>query len=201
MIEELPLNRVEDQGYIHYRKGAVVMYLLQDRLGEDRVNVMLSALLDRYKFKGPPYAISTDLVDGFKSLARTDAERQLVTDLLEKITLYDFKASIASVRKLPDGRFETEISIDAAKYYADGLGKESKANLDDEIDIGLFTAKPGLGAFDSKDVLYKKRHRITSGAQKIRIVTSKRPAFAGVDPYNKYIDRNSDDNIVEVTAP
>lgn len=201
VIEELPLNRVEDQGYIHYRKGAVVMYLLQDRLGEDRVNVMLSALLDRYKFKGPPYAISTDLVDGFKSLARTDAERQLVTDLLEKITLYDFKASIASVRKLPDGRFETEISIDAAKYYADGLGKESKANLDDEIDIGLFTAKPGLGAFDSKDVLYKKRHRITSGAQKIRIVTSKRPAFAGVDPYNKYIDRNSDDNIVEVTAP
>ena len=65
--EELPLNRVENQGYIHYRKGAVVMYLLQDRLGEDRVNTMLAGLLDRYRFKSQPYANSTDLVDGFRS--------------------------------------------------------------------------------------------------------------------------------------
>jgi ABC-2 type transport system permease protein len=201
VVEELPLNRVEDQGYIHYRKGAVVMYLLQDRLGEDRVNAMLSTLLDRYKFKGPPYAISTDLVDGFKSLARNEAERQLVSDLLEKITLYDLKAGAAKVKKLADSRYQTTISIEAAKFYADGLGKESEADLADEIDIGLFTAKPGRGAFDSKDVLYKKRHQITSGPQKIRIVTSKRPLFAGVDPYNKYIDRNSDDNIVEVSGP
>ncbi|MDA3857004.1 MAG: M1 family aminopeptidase, partial [Roseovarius sp.] len=197
-LEELPLNRVEDQGYIHYRKGAVVMYLLQDRLGEERVNVMLAALLNRYKFKGPPYATSTDLVDGFKSLARNDAERQLVTDLLEKITLYDLKASDASVRKLADGRFETILTIEAAKFYANGLGKETKTDLVDQIDIGLFTAKPGKGAFDSKDVLYKRRHKIGSGTQKIRIVTKKRPEFAGVDPYNKYIDRNSDDNIVAV---
>ncbi|MGB5484058.1 M1 family aminopeptidase [Parasphingorhabdus sp.] len=197
-VEELPLNRVEGQGYIHYRKGAVVMYLLQDRLGEDRVNIMLAALLDRYKFKGPPYAISTDLVDGFKSLARNDAERQLVSDLLEKITLYDLKASDAGTRKLADGRFETILTIEAAKFYADGLGKETKADLRDEIDIGLFTAKPGKGAFDSKDVLHKRRHKITSGTQKIRIVTKKRPEFAGVDPYNKYIDRNSDDNIIAV---
>ena len=199
-LEELSLNRVEDQGYIHYRKGAVVMYLLQDRLGEDRVNAMLAALLDRYKFKGPPYATSTDLVDGFKSLARNDAERQLVTDLLEKITIYDLKAGDVSVRKLADGRFETTLTIEAAKFYADGLGKETEAGLVDEIDIGLFTAKPGKGAFDSKDVLHKRRYKITSGTQKIRIVTRKRPAFAGVDPYNKYIDRNSDDNIVAVSV-
>jgi aminopeptidase N len=31
--EELPLVRVENQGYIHYRKGAVIMYLLQEQLG------------------------------------------------------------------------------------------------------------------------------------------------------------------------
>lgn len=200
-LEELPLNRVEDQGYIHYRKGAVVMYLLQDRLGEDRVNTMLAKLLDRYKFKGPPYAISTDLVDGFKSLARNDAERQLVTDLLEKITLYDLKADNAKVKKLANGQFETTITIEAAKFYADGLGKESEVALVDEIDVGLFSARPGRGAFDSKDVLYKQRRKITSGTQKISIVTSKQPRFAGVDPYNKYIDRNSDDNIAEVTGP
>ena len=30
--------RVENQQYIHYNKGSLVMYLLQDRLGEAAVN-------------------------------------------------------------------------------------------------------------------------------------------------------------------
>ena len=31
VVAEVPLERVEIQPYIHYRKGAVVMYLLQER--------------------------------------------------------------------------------------------------------------------------------------------------------------------------
>ncbi len=37
VVEELPLVRVENQGYVHYRKGAVAMYLLQERLGEANI--------------------------------------------------------------------------------------------------------------------------------------------------------------------
>lgn len=199
VVEELPLNRVENQGYIHYRKGAVVMYLLQDRLGEDRVNQMLSGLLDTYRFKSQPYAASTDLVDGFKSLARNDAERQLVVDLLEKITIYDMKAADAEVRKLDNGQFETTITIEAAKFYADGLGNETKAALADRIEVGLFTERPGDGAFDSKDVVMMERKAIRDGKQIIKIITKKKPSFAGVDPYNKYVDRNSDDNVIAVS--
>lgn len=90
-IEELPLDRVENQAYIHYRKGAVVLYLLQDRLGEDRVNQMLASLLDKYRFKGAPYARSTELVEGFLSLTRNSDEHDLVLDLLDRITIYDLK--------------------------------------------------------------------------------------------------------------
>ncbi len=200
IIEELPLNRVENQGYIHYRKGAVVMYLLQDRLGEGRVNRMLAELLDRYRFKSQPYATSTDLVDGFKALARTSAEQQLVNDVLERITVYDLKAKIAKVRQLDNGRFQTVVTVAANKYYADGEGKEEKTRLDDDIDIGLFIARPGLGAFNKADVVFMQRRPLTSGTQKIRIVSKKRPVYAGVDPYNKYVDRNSDDNLVEITG-
>ena len=197
-IEELPLERVEDQGYIHYRKGAVVTYLLQDRLGEDRVNAMLSGLLDRYKFKGPPYANANDLVGGYLSLARNKQERDLVTDLLQRITLYDLKADSAKVTKRADGKFETEITVDADKFYADGQGKERKALLSDEIEVGVFAQKPGMGAFERKDVLALRRYPVHSGSQTIRIVSDTRPSFAGIDPYNKYIDRNSDDNIVAI---
>lgn len=198
-IEELPLDRVENQPYIHYRKGAVVMYLLQDRLGEDRVNAMLRQLLDKYRFKSQPYPRSTDLVNGFLSLARSPAERELVLDMLDRITIYDLKAKTARVRKLPDGRFETMLTVDAAKYYANGKGVEKATPLSDQIDIGLFDQRPGLGAFSAKDVISMQRLPVISGTQTIRVLSKRRPAFAGIDPYNKYIDRNSDDNVVPVT--
>ncbi len=198
-IEELPLDRVEDQGYIHYRKGAVVMYLLQDRLGEDRVNAMLRTLLGKYRFKGRPYPRSLDLVNGFLGLARNSAERELVLDLLDRITIYDLKAKTATVRKLADGNFETTLTVDTGKFYASGTGKETAAPLSDAIDIGLFDQKPELGAFAAKDVIAMERRPVVSGVQTIRVVTKRKPAFAGIDPYNKYIDRNSDDNVVGVT--
>jgi len=199
-IEELPLERVENQGYIHYRKGAVAMYLLQDRLGEDRVNKMLAGLLNQYRFKSQPYPRSRDLVNGLKSLARNDEERQLVRDLFERITIFDMKAKTATVKKLPDGRFETLLTVAGDKFYADGKGKETKAVLDNQVDIGLFAARPGLGAFSAKDVDLIERRPISSGEQQIRVISKKKPAFAGVDPYNKFIDRNSEDNVVAVTG-
>ena len=37
-----------------------------------------------------------------------------------------------------------------------------------------------------------------SGAQTVTLVVDRAPKFVGVDPYNKRIDRNSDDNLAEV---
>ena len=44
-----------------------------------------------------------------------------------------------------------------------------------------------------------ERRPIASGTQQIVVQSKSKPTFAGVDPYNFYIDRNSDDNVKEVT--
>jgi len=44
------------------------------------------------------------------------------------------------------------------------------------------------------------RQPVRSGAQKIVIHSRVKPKFAGVDPYNYYVDRNSDDNVKAVTG-
>ncbi|MBI3230581.1 MAG: hypothetical protein HYZ45_10490, partial [Burkholderiales bacterium] len=46
--KELPLAQNEDQGYIHYRKGSLVMYALQDMIGEDKVNSALQEVIKKY---------------------------------------------------------------------------------------------------------------------------------------------------------
>ncbi len=199
VVEELPLERVENQQYIHYRKGSVAMYLLQERLGEAAVNRALARFDAKFRFKGPPYLRSVDLIDEFRKEAKTPEQQQLITDLFERITLYDLKVTDAQTRKEGDG-WTTTLTIAADKYYASGKGVETKAKLSEPIEVGLFTARPGLGAFSAKNVLVMQREPIRNGIQRIVLHSTVKPTFAGVDPYNFYIDRNSDDNVKDVPA-
>ena len=199
VVEEVPLERVENQQYIYYRKGSIAMYLLQERLGEDAVNRALQRFDARFRFKGAPYLRSVDLIDELRKEAKTPEQQQLITDLFEKITLYDLKVADAKTKKDATG-WTTTLTVKADKFYANGKGVETKTKLAEPIEIGLFTARPGLGAFSAKDVVVMKRRPVASGTQKIVIHSAKKPAFAGVDPYNFYIDRNSDDNVKEVVA-
>ena len=86
----------------------------------------------------------------------------------------------------------------ARKLVADGKGVETEAPLDEPFDIGVFTREPGKKGFDEASVLAFERRKVTSGAQLIRVVVDKEPAYAGIDPHNKRIDRNSDDNVKDV---
>jgi ABC-2 type transport system permease protein len=103
------------------------------------------------------------------------------------------------VKKLADGRFETTLTVQARKLYADGKGKETEAKMAETSEFGLFAAMPGQGSFAAKDVLLMTRLPLHSGTQIVKLVTAKRPAYAGADPYNVRIDRNSDDNVVATT--
>lgn len=197
-IDEQPLAKVENQPYVYYRKGSLVMYRLQNEVGEEVVNRALRRLIAQYAFKGAPYPITTDFLTYLR--AEAPAEKQaLITDLFEKITLYDLKAKTASVKARPDGRFDVTVTIDAQKKYADGKGRETPAALNETMEIGLFTAKPGDKGFGGKDVVVYERRPIRSGVQTFTFTVARKPKFAGVDPYNMVIDRNGDDNTVAVT--
>ncbi len=197
VAEELPLEKVEDQGYIHYRKGSLVMYRLADEIGEDAVNRALRTLLAKYAFKGAPYPTALDLVAALRAQAPAD-KQQLITDLFEKITLYDLKATDALARRRPDGRYDVARSVSAQKMYANGAGLERPAPMRESVDVGVFAAKPGEADFGARSVLAFDKRPIVSGLQTLRFVAVVKPKFAGIDPYNELIDRDSDDNIIAV---
>ena len=53
---------------------------------------------------------------------------------------------------------------------------------------------------DAKNVIMMDQRPLRSGDQQIVVHSAVKPTFAGVDPYNFYIDRNSDDNVKSVAA-
>ena len=197
VVEELPLNRVEDQPYIHYQKGSLTMYWLKEVVGADAVNRALRRLLAQYAFHPAPYPSSTD----FLRLLREEAgpgQDQLITDLFEKITLYDMKASEARAKQLPDGKYEVSFIVQGKKLYADGKGKETEAPLDEPFEIGVFTDEPGKKGYKRESVLFMERRPIKTGKQTVTVRVDRKPKLVGVDPYNKRIDRNSDDNFSRI---
>ena len=199
VLAEEPLERVENQSYIHYRKGSLVMYRLQDELGEDAVNRALRHLLHDFAFKGPPYPTSLDLVRDLRAEAPAD-KQQLITDLFEKITLYDVKASHAVAKRRGDGRYELSFTVDAKKLYADGQGHETPAPMDETLDVGAFDVEPGHAGYDASKVIAVQKLRIRSGVQTVTLTVSRLPKFAGVDPFNELIDRNSEATITKVAS-
>ena len=197
VVEELPLERVENQQYIHYAKGSLVMYWLKEAVGADVVNRALQRLIRQYAFKPAPYPSSRDFVTLLREEAGPQHE-QLIGDLFERITLYDMKATNAKAKKLADGRYEVTFDVDGRKLYADGKGKENDAPLDELFDLGVFTDEPGKKGYRRESVLVVERRALKSGKQSVTLTTAVAPRFVGVDPFNKRIDRNSDDNITRV---
>jgi len=187
--KELPLGRVENQDYIHYRKGSLVMYAMADYIGEENVNHALHALIEKYAFKGPPYPNATALIDALREVTPPQY-KYVIDDWFESITLYDNRATSATARKLADGRYEVTVDVVANKRKADELGKETDVPLDDWIDIGVLDAA-GVP-------LYREKKHITAEKTTFNVTVAGTPARAGIDPLNILIDRRPKDNTVAV---
>jgi ABC-type transport system involved in multi-copper enzyme maturation permease subunit len=194
LIEELPLMLVENQPYIHYRKGSLVMYALKDLIGEDKVNLALRNFLATWAFKSAPFPTSRDLVNEFRAVALPE-HQQSITDWFEKITLYDLRLADATVVPAGDG-YDVTLDISAEQREATGEGDESVVPLSAYLDVGVFPAASGeLGDNDLPPPLYFAKHLVTSGDQTITVHVTEMPARVGIDPYNKMVDRNPDDNL------
>jgi hypothetical protein len=196
LVEE-PLAKVENQQYIHYKKGSLVFYALQDYVGESTLNAMLKQFLIDKGFQQPPYTTSREFMDALGK-ALGPKWQPLLDDLFWKITLFDNRITGATAKKLPDGKYEVTLKVHAGKVHVDGTGKETVAKPDIPIEIGVFAAAKGAGR-DGKP-LYLEKRLLPDGDSTVTVTVDAKPALAGIDPYNELIDKVSSDNRRAVTV-
>ena len=198
---ENPLVLVQNEIYVWYQKGAMVLYALSDYIGEDKLNAALHDFLMQHQYPNAhttqevPYPDTRQFVDALR--AATPPEYQYyITDAFENIVLYDNKALTATYVETPDKKYKVTLTVQARKVKADGNGTESPMPLADYVDIGVFSGKK-----EHEKQLYLKKEKITQEKQTFEIVVDELPTRAGIDPYNKLIDRVSDDNEIDVSKP
>ncbi|MFI5230023.1 MAG: M1 family aminopeptidase, partial [Gemmatimonadales bacterium] len=209
---EPPLSRVQREPYVWYDKGGQIMYTLADYIGEDKVNLALHNFLMAYRYANAenqvdavdsargaqsadrPYPDTRLLISALRS--QTPPEFQyLIDDGFDRVVLYDNKAVSATSRRLPSGKYEVTLDVQARKVQADSNGVESPMPLADYIDIGVFKGKAG-----EEQPLSMQLVKLTDEHRRFTIVVDDRPTRAGIDPYNKLIDRNADDNLIDVSS-
>lgn len=198
LIEEQPLYRVENQQYIHYRKGSLIFYRLREEIGEDALNRALKRFLQDKGYQESPFATSAELLQYIR--AEMPPEKQsLITDMFEKIVFYDNRVTEAKAVKRADGQWDVTLKLHLAKLEADGKGKETARAYDEPVEIGVFARAPGAKESDER-VLYIGKRVLAGGDSSVTITVGEKPFEAGVDPYNKMIDRVANDNRKEVSV-
>ncbi len=192
--KEMTLEMVEGQGYIHYRKGSLVMYALQDYITEDSVNMALKRFRRDWGFKEGRYPTSADLIGYFREVT-PDSLQYIIDDMFENITLFENKTTDASYVVNADSTYTINLEVDAIKYRADSLGTETAIAMSDYIDIGVY----GKDEEGEDKLLYLKKHLIDDQVKTFEITVDEEPLKAGIDPIHKLIDRNPDDNVKDLT--
>jgi ABC-2 type transport system permease protein len=188
---EPPLALVQNEPYVWYYKGALVMYALSDYIGEDKVNGALRGFLEKNRYAAGPYPDTRGFVQAMREATPPELQ-YLVTDMFESIVLYENKATSAVVTR-EGGKYKVTLNVETAKRKADGSGNESALPLNDLIDVGVFS-----GTKEHLKKLDMEKKWFSTDKSTVEIVVDEKPTYAGIDPYNELIDRNPEDNLIAV---
>ncbi|WP_299680379.1 M1 family aminopeptidase [uncultured Dokdonia sp.] len=216
-IKEQPLMYNENQQYIHYQKGSLVLYAISDYIGEENFNKVAKNFAEKYQFKGNPYPVATEFVDDIRKVT-PDSLQYLITDMFETITLYDNKVDDATYTALPNGKYAVNVKAVVSKYRSYEKGKkdyksaqgdsltytpEGKEDaivsmpLADYIEIGVFGEKDKESG--NENVLFLKKLKVNEIHNSFDIIVDEKPVEAGIDPFSKLIDRRARDNRKKVS--
>lgn len=201
-LKEVPLLEVENQGYIHYNKASVILYCLRDFVGADSLNKAFKNLVDTFGYAEPPYPTALDM---YRELDKVvpDSLDYLLQDGFKRITLYNNRVEEANARMLPDSTFEVKLKLWGEKNYADSLGRETPAPMNDWMDVSVLRY-PAFGRKADKSLndvpLVQRRVRLKSGWNELTFIVDKKPMQAVIDRDNLFFDRVMQDNVKKVVV-
>jgi ABC-type transport system involved in multi-copper enzyme maturation permease subunit len=186
---EWPLVLNENQGYLHYSKGAIIMYALKDAVGEDKLNAAIHKFTDSVRYQEPPFTTSVAFVESLKA----DLGPQhgpLMDELFHQVTLYDNRIQSHQLTENADGSVTVDLEILGRKIDVDEKGAQK------DVDFALNVE---IGGHDAADKLLPgSRHLIKTGVNKVQLKFAQKPKSIWLDPMHMWIDLNHEDNRIKL---
>jgi hypothetical protein len=188
---ENPLYLNENQQYIHYQKGSLIMYALQEHFGEKLVNSVISEFISQKGYQEAPFTTSLEFLDLLYSKVPQD-DHPFLDDLFKRIVLFDNKIVSAKQKKLENGKIELEVEIEGKKLVADQDGQEKEEDFEKEF---TFAVEQKEGEY-----IYFQKHLIKNGMNKVKFVLEKPGKKFYLDPIFINIDKSPTENDKKIVS-
>ena len=99
--------------------------------------------------------------------------------------------------KNEDGTYSVTFTVEAKKVYSDSLGVETQATINDWLEVGVL-GDIEVGGLKQESPIYIEKVMIKDLLSTYTFVVDQKPTKAGIDPMNKFIDRDIKDNMMRV---
>jgi hypothetical protein len=168
--------------HLPYNKGMVIMYQLEQMLGEEKVNTALRSLLTAHAYpKSPP--TSEDLVEELYKVS-SPGMKIAIDELFKQIIIYDSKVTGVKLTKVNNNEFQLKFEASVNKYRENGYGKRELL-VTDKIDVGIIT---------DDNIIHNQSYEVKNGGVAGTARFTKKPLRIVIDPYLKTIDSFVKDN-------
>ena len=111
--------------------------------------------------------------------------------------IFDLRADDSFYTEREDGSFDVTLNVSASKFEADGQGRGLKSPSM-RYWISLCWARKIPRPVCRKRYISPRSASIKRESQ-FTVNVNRQPASVGIDPFNKMIDRNPDDNVTRVS--
>jgi ABC-2 type transport system permease protein len=180
--------------YVQQSKASLVLFGLQDLIGEDNLNAALQHYQKKGMISNEFYPSTSDLLEAIQKVV-PDTLPSITHDLLRSVTFFETSIRNAVYKETGNHEYEVLLSTRSEKRQITDEGKEIEIPIDNWIDIGIYS-KDENGQLLS---IYLRKHHFTEKDNLITIQVKHKPGKVEIDPFHKLIDRHPDDNSASVS--
>jgi hypothetical protein len=176
--DEQPLYKTDHNTlHLFYSKGLIAMYQLSELIGEEKVNIALRNIYQKYACsKDGILPVTTDFLDELYEITDV-ALHQTINDLFKKSIIYQPLAQ--SIKVVQAGnQYETGFDLTVNKYQEDGKGKQTPVDFTGTIEIGFSSEN------NPERIL---RFPVINNKATIKISSAEKPVTLTLDPHEKLL--------------
>ena len=184
---EPTLLTTADESHLYYGKGALAFHALREVLGDSAINAALRTMLARDS--GPRgAATASGLHTLLQEAARDDAARAAVHEWFAERVIYDLSADSATVERRA-GRARVVARFRVRRVRSDRTGEYVEPANGALVTVAIYGGTP-----DKRQLLFKRRQRVTDDLIVLDTTVAGTPVFVEIDPEIRLIDRDRSNN-------
>ncbi|MEO0806985.1 MAG: peptidase [Cyanobacteria bacterium J06643_4] len=173
-FQEPPLTDIYNELPIARHKGAMILELIEDQMGQEAVLSGIQTFLADHRYQSAPYATVIDLQNSLMAQAESNADKALIGELFNQVLTYQVGLGDVVYRDRADGRYDVVINVEAQKIQTTGLGEQSTHPVNLPITIELRDA--------NNQLIQTFQPTINQEQSTITLVTDQVPSSATIDP-------------------